>query len=188
MSTTINMPSYIDITKSLRSLKALTEASESHGLLCALFCVGADVRQTAWIDSMLTDHIEEGDIMVKEAIEHLSSMFEKTQIQYTSDFFDFELLLPDDTAAFHHRIGALALWAQGFLAGIGLMGVTLDSGYSDEVKEAIEDLSKISRLQYDDEQLGDDEDEGAYIELVEYAKVASLLLHSECEVIKKQHA
>ena len=68
------------------------------------------------------------------------------------------------------------------------MGVSLDAKYSDEVREAIEDLTKISRLQYNDEEIGDDEDETAYTELVEYAKIASLLLHSECEIIKKQHA
>lgn len=185
---TNQMPGYRDITVALNTLKALTEASESHGLLCALFCVGADVNQTAWIDSMLSDHVQEGDIMVKQATEKLSVMFETTRMQYQSDFFDFELLLPEDNAPFHQRIGALALWAQGFLAGIGLMGVSLDKNYSDEAREAIEDLTKISRLQFDDEQLGDEEDERSYSELVEYAKVASLLLHSECKMIKKEHA
>ena len=80
------MPSYDNVTKALKTLKALTEASESHGLLCALFCVGADVRQAAWIDSMLTDHIQDGDIMVQQATDNLNSMFEVTKFQYQSDF------------------------------------------------------------------------------------------------------
>ena len=186
--TTTTMPCYDEVTKSLKSLKALTEASESHGLLCALFCVGAEIRKSAWIDSMLTDHVQDGDIMIKHAVKILGDMFDETSIQYDSDFFKFDLLLPIDDTPFYHRIGALALWSQGFLAGIGLMGISLDSGYSAEVKEAIADLSKIARLQYDDEMDGDDDDEAAYTELVEYAKVASLLLHSECEIVKKQNA
>ena len=180
------MPDYQRINEALKTLQALSEASESHGLLCALFCVGAEISQGAWIDSMLSGQVQEGDIMVKDATNALNSLFEKTRLQYESDFFEFELLLPGEKESFHKRIGALAMWAQGFLAGIGLMGVDLNSSYSAEVREAIEDLTKISRLQFDDEQLGDDEDESAYAELVEYAKVASMLLHSECRMISSQ--
>ena len=55
-------PTYEEVAIALRSLKALSEPSESHALLCALFSAGADVRLHAWVDSMLSGPIEEGDI------------------------------------------------------------------------------------------------------------------------------
>ena len=76
------------------------------------------------------------------------------------------------------RIDALAMWCQGFLSGLGLMEIDYSKG-SLEVQEAIADLIDMSRLQYDDEITGKEDEERAYMELVEYTKVAVLLIHSE---------
>lgn len=173
-----NLPNFDEVAKALKHLKAVTEVSESHGLLCALFSGGADVRINAWIDSMLTAHIEEGDLVAEDSLRVLGEVFEATKSQYESGFCDLEILLPEDDGRFYVRIDALAMWCQGFLSGLGLMGFTLESEHSAEVQEAIDDLSKMSALQYDEEE-GDEESEKAFHELAEYAKVAALLLHAE---------
>ncbi|MCF6808619.1 UPF0149 family protein [Thiotrichales bacterium 19S9-12] len=180
-----NMPHFDEVAKALKHLKAMTEVAESHGLLCALFSGGADVRISAWVDSMLTTYIEEGDIVAEEALTILANVFEVTKTQYQNGFFDLALLLPTDETSFHKRIDALAMWCQGFLSGLGLMGFQFDQEHPKEVKEAIVDLSKMSVLQYDEEEQGDQESEKAYQELVEYAKVAALLLHSELSTKKE---
>ncbi|MCF6764334.1 UPF0149 family protein [Thiotrichales bacterium 19S3-7] len=181
----VAMPEFDEVAKALKNLKAMTEVAESHGLLCALFSGGADVRISAWVDSMLTTFVEEGDVMAENALMVLAEVFEATKNQYQSGFFDLELLLPQDTTSFHQRIDALAMWCQGFLSGLGLMGFSFQKEHSQEIKEAITDLSKMSALQYDEEEEGDEDSEKAYNELVEYAKVAALLLHAELSALNQ---
>jgi len=178
----ITQPSFNDVAVALRNVKALTEPAEAHGLLCALFSAGADVRLHAWVDSMLTSFIEEGDIKAKESLDVLEALYRSTKEQYNSGYFDLELLLPSEEEPFYSRIGALAMWCQSFLSGLGLTGIDLKKYDSGDIGEAIQDLSKMARLQYDCEEEGNEDDEKAYFELIEYTKVAALLLHSEFSI------
>ena len=131
----VKMPEFDEVAKALKHLKAMTEVAESHGLLCALFSGGADVRISAWVDSMLTTFVEEGDISAESALVVLAGVFEATKNQYQSGFYDLELLLPDDSTSFHQRIDALAMWCQGFLSGLGLMGFQ-DALYAQNISYA----------------------------------------------------
>ena len=71
------------------------------------------------------------------------------------------------------------MWCQCFLSGLGLTGIDLKKHDIGDIGKVIEDLFKMARLQYDCEEDGNENDEKAYFELVEYTKVAALLLHSE---------
>ncbi|MFZ9035432.1 MAG: UPF0149 family protein [Francisellaceae bacterium] len=171
-------PSYDEVSEALLRISGLSEAAEAHGLLCALFTAGANIRVDAWIDSLMEGQLEAGDIMVTGALKTLSDMYQYTKSQFNESLMTLDLLLPSDDDPFYRRIDALAMWCQGYLSGLGLMEIDLSAG-SEEVKEAINDLLDISRLQYDEEETGDESDEKAYAELVEYAKVAALLIYSE---------
>ena len=169
---------YQKITDALRKINALSEASEAHALLCALFTGGAEVRIEAWIDSLMSEPIELGDILAQTALKVLTEMYKVTKVQFLAYDMHFDLLLPDDEKKFYMRIDCLAMWCQGFLSGLGLMEIDYTKG-SLEVQEAIVDLLDMSRLQYDDEVTGQEDEEKAYMELVEYTKVAVLLIYSE---------
>lgn len=177
--TDIELPSFDAVNQALKNIKAVTEPAEVHGLLCALLSAGADVQSHAWIDSMISGFIEEGDVKAQEGVETLHNLFNATKSQYQSGYYDLDLLLPDDTDKFYLRIGALAMWCQGFLSGLALAGFDLQHPPTEDIKEALEDLEKFSRLQYDFEIEGHEEDEQAFTELVEYSKIAALLIHSE---------
>ena len=173
-------PNYSEVQSALYKLKALSESAEAHGLLCALFSGGAEMRVKAWIDSMLSGNFpEDGDIQKDQAMKVLELLYHSTKEQFESNYFDLELLLPNDDAPFYARIGALAMWCQSYLSGLGLVGVNLDKHKKGEIGEAITDLVKMSQLQFDEEEEGNEDDEKAYNELVEYTKVAVLLLHAE---------
>lgn len=172
------LPSYEEVRIALRKINALSEASESHALLCALFIGGAQVRIEAWTDSLMSEPIESENIVAQGALKVLAQMYQVTKMQFLAQDMCFDLLLPNDDEKFHVRIDALAMWCQGFLSGYGLMEIDYTKG-SAEVQEAITDLIHMSRLQYDDETTGEEDEERAYIELVEYTKVAMLLIHNE---------
>ena len=64
------------------------------------------------------------------------------------------------------------------MSGVGLFGLDFENGKSKEIKEAIQDLMQISYMDYD--ALEDDNaSEEDFMELVEYTKVAVLLIDSE---------
>ena len=179
------LPEYQEVTNALRKINALSEASEAHALLCALFTGGAEVRIEAWMDSLMAEPIEVGDVIAQSALELLSQMYQSTKAHFLADDLYFDLLLPNDDEKFYKRIDALAMWCQGFLSGLGLMEIDYTKG-STEVQEAIVDLVDMSRLQYDDEVTGQEDEEKAYAELVEYTKVSILLIHSEFG-LKRSH-
>lgn len=51
-------PNFEDVAEALKVMQALTTASEAHGLLCALFSFGAEVKFTAWSDSLMTNQLK----------------------------------------------------------------------------------------------------------------------------------
>jgi uncharacterized protein YgfB (UPF0149 family) len=85
------------------------------------------------------------------------------------------LLLPGDETALAERAVALGQWCQGFLAGFGQNAGGLE--LSVEAKEVLQDLVAISQVQ---DALEESEDgESDYMEVMEYLRVAPLLLFTE---------
>ncbi len=182
MSNQTKLPAYTQMADALLKIRALSEASEAHGLLCALITAGADIRLNAWLDALVTKPLDPNDATTKPALAIVSQMYQSTQAAFEADpLTEFELLLPSDQQSFQARIDALAMWSQGYLSGLGLAKIDFDT-IGQEAKEGLNDLADIARLQYDDEQQGQQDDEQAYMELVEYTKMAVLLIDTECRV------
>ncbi|APC97610.1 UPF0149 family protein [Francisella frigiditurris] len=171
-------PSYSDVTEALRVMQALTNSSEAHGLLCALFSFGADVKFTAWADSLMTKSIEDGDVVATSAISVMKKLYDYTKEQFDEKGLSFDLFIPEDTEILSYRAEALTYWIKGFLSGVGLFGLDYENSNSKEVKEAIRDLMQISYMDYEALDDGDASEED-FMELVEYTKVAVLLIDSE---------
>jgi hypothetical protein len=100
---------------------------------------------------------------------------------------DFCPLLPEDDASLEDRVGALALWCQGFLFGLGLAGFSLDDEKEGDpgavqLGEIVNDLSEISRADISADEF-DDEDEAdfALAELIEYVRVSVQIMFEELE-------
>ena len=95
--------------------------------------------------------------------------------ELTGDDMTVVLLLPSDDVPLAERAAALGEWCQGFLAGFGLN--YRDNALSLEGKEVLNDLAAISQVQ---DALEESEDgEGDYMEVMEYLRVAPLLLFTE---------
>lgn len=171
-------PNFEDVAEALKVMQALTTASEAHGLLCALFSFGAEVKFTAWSDSLMTKPIEEGDLIAASALQTMKKLYDYTKSQFDEKGLTFDLFIPEDDNELSYRAEALTYWIKGFLSGVGLFGLDFENSKVKEVKEAIHDLMQISYMDYGS--LGDDESsEDDFMELVEYTKVAVLLVDSE---------
>ena len=174
------LPRFSDVSQALQTLSSLGTAGESHGLLCALLSFNNQIRETAWVDSLLSSHIEPSDSTGQKAYALLSLLFRTTAKTFAEQDFNLSLLLPDDDLPLTERIDAIAEWCQGYLTGLHLMGLKLDNpDLSADLKEALQDLLAISQIELTAEDEADPQSEVHLMELTEHVKAAVLLVASE---------
>jgi uncharacterized protein YgfB (UPF0149 family) len=147
--------------------------AELHGLLLGRSCAGAGFDVESW----LTDAAEllgaEPEESVRQALIGLQEMVKG---ELAGDDIAIVLLLPSDDAPLAERALALGQWCQSFLTGFGL--IAGDRALSSEAMEVLQDLAAIAQIQ---DSLDESEDgESDYMEVMEYLRVAPLLLFTEC--------
>ncbi|WP_213878261.1 YecA family protein [Pseudomonas sp. dw_358] len=146
--------------------------AELHGLLLGRSCAGAGFEIEPW----LIDAAELlGAAPADNVRQALIGLQEMVKGELTSDDMTVVLLLPSDDAPLGERAIALGEWCQGFLAGFGL--TARDTALSTEAMEVLQDLAAIAQVQ--DALEESDDGENDYMEVMEYLRVAPLLLFTE---------
>ncbi|WP_027610491.1 YecA family protein [Pseudomonas sp. URIL14HWK12:I6] len=147
--------------------------AELHGLLLGRSCAGAGFNADEWLIDAAELLENEPQDNVRNALIGLQEMVKG---ELTGDDVTVVLLLPTDDAPLADRAAALGQWCQGFLSGFGL-NCRDSSMLSTEATEVLQDLAAISQVQ---DALEESEDgESDYMEVMEYLRVAPLLLFSE---------
>ena len=169
----MNQPSYAEIEQLLSAQRSLTEAAEAHGALTGCLCALADFGFQDWLREILPDGRAEA-----AAADTLYGLYTATAAALEQTDMEFEPLLPSDAQPLEVRTAALAIWCQGFLYGLGSGSIPDAGGLPGDVGEVVRDFTEITRAGVDDEQ-GDDSNEGAYAELVEFVRVGVQLVFEE---------
>lgn len=161
---------YRDLNRALTEAGVTIAAAEVHGGLCGALCSGGDTAAHEWLERCL-----EGSRAAPEQIEtlrsRLTALEREMRRSLENDELSFEPSLPGDEDPIDDRVGALALWCHGFLAGLGLGGVDLDSdSASAELDEVVGDFAEISKVSVEPGE-EDSEDGFAFAELTEYVRV-----------------
>ncbi len=147
--------------------------AELHGMLVGRSCAGAGFEAETWISDATELLGGEPSDSVRQALIGLQEMVKG---ELAGSEVALVLLLPGDDAPLAERAQALGQWCQGFLDGFGL--VLGDSALSGDAMEVLQDLSSIAQVQ---SALDESEDgESDYMEVMEYLRVAPLLLFTEC--------
>lgn len=146
--------------------------AEFHGFLSGLIAGG--IQDDSW-KTLTYQFTNDGHAFSQQPLTALSDFY-----QQLSDSFDeantlFSLWLPSEEDGFL-LADCIAEWTSHFLLGLGLAQPTLQQE-TDEVGEAVDDLSEIAKLGYD-EQDSSEELLDAGEEIIEYLRVVSLFLHS----------
>lgn len=176
MSTTetsqIDLPCTAAVADAARMAGLTVDPSELHGALCGYLCGGGYCDADDWIGRLALDG--ERAPAAGDALDRLRA---STTAQLDAQDFGMELLLPADDAPLAERADGLVAWCRGFLGGFGLAAPE-SAALSDEASEALQDLANIaaSDLAYD----GSEADEGALAEVVEFVRIAALMLHGDC--------
>lgn len=191
MSGSEHVVDFSNIAELFDRLGLALDPAECHGNLCGLLCATESVKGSAWVTQVLSGQLAfpEGEALPlpgnAEGQERtlLLILYKDTAEQLEDPEYGFSLLQPDDDQPLRQRVEALSHWCQGFLLGLGLGGVREESGLPGDSNEVIRDFVEISRLGQGESGEGDD-DEAAYAEIVEYVRMAVLLVYEELRPLR----
>ncbi|WP_346828579.1 YecA family protein [Pseudomonas abietaniphila] len=163
--------SYNAFTALLKSSGHHVPPAELQGLLIGRSCAGAGFDADDWIaDAKLLLETDPED-KVRQALIGLQEMVKH---ELTGDDMAVVLLLPGDDEPLTARTAAMGQWCQGFLNGFARVG---SQPMSEDARDVLQDLAAIAQIQ---DTLEESEDgESDYMEVMEYLRVAPLLLFTE---------
>jgi uncharacterized protein len=169
----MNQPEYAHVQQLLTAARSLADAAEAHGTLAGCLCGAGGYRFEDWLHEILP----EGRVDPAVAAT-LHALYAATARALLEPDLSFEPLLPSDAQPLDARTAALAEWCQGFLYGLGAGNIPGASHLPGDAGEIVRDLAEITRAGVDAEQ-GEESNESAYAELVEFVRVGVQLLFEE---------
>ncbi len=150
--------------------------AEMHGHLVGRLSAGSRLDHTTWL-SVATELLDGRSGLSEAGKVMLIQLYDASLAQLAGSGFDVTLLLPDDSATIDHRTHALGQWCEGFLGGFGL--VERDGELSEEADGVLRDFAAIAQVQTDlDESEANEVD---FMEVMEYVRMAVLMIFSECQ-------
>ena len=174
------------LEEALRRCGSTWDAAQSHGLLSGRLAIGGADSGFDWLSQVL-EGTDPANALRAECEAMLGSLFESTYRQFAERLSEFAPLLPDEDDSTAVRATALAHWCEGFLHGL------VSGEHGDELRERlkaepladiIRDMLQITRAAVD-EDCDEESDEAAYVELVEYVRVAAQLAYEELAELRQ---
>ena len=165
------------LSQQLRRAGVPMSASEIHGIACGLVCGLTEDIEALWSQALYSE-LDDNDVLVQECRASTDALLDGTKVQLRDqEAFSFDLCLPGDDDVPAYAAG-LRDWCQGFLYGFGVAARDNDQELTDEGREALKDMSEISKLDVDAVQGGEDE-AAALAEVEEYLKIAALTVRQD---------
>ncbi len=172
------------IERQLCAAKVNLSPAEAQGLLCGLLCHSTGDARGVWLNELLDEGLPLAAIKKLQSV--LDKLYSATAKAMNDQEFGFALLLPQDKCSISERSQALSIWCQGFLYGFGLSPNNMEKRLSDLAREALKDLTEITRM--DTELVEEsDENEAAFIELEEFVRVAIMTLYDDLAPQRDAH-
>jgi len=176
---------YDVLDEALKRCGANWDAAQTHGLLAGRLAVAGVPAAPDWLLQVL-EGTAESSAAREECTKLLDALYQGTFWRLSERMSEFAPLLPDDDSDPHDRTMALAHWSEGFLHGL------VSTEHDEELKkrlaaeplaDIIRDMLQITRA-FVDESSGDESNEAAYAEIVEYLRVAAQLAYEELADIR----
>lgn len=168
------------LESALAEASAAAGAAECHGIVCGAVCAGAGTE--AWLEELLPP--QPADPAAVAACRALLKQLREEAQRALSDFgLELAPLMPEEDVPLARRVQALGEWCQGFLYGLGLgparARLRTVPGDAGEVLRDLGELARAGMASIEGE--GDETDEAAYAELVEYLRVGTQILYEELQ-------
>ena len=169
---------YQDVTQALRRVDIASDAAECQGAMCAVICFAGKDGFPLWLGAHLPE-VESGkmsgDALATETAQITDNLYQHILQQLHAGELQFQLLLPDDDVDLELRSQAMVHWCQGFLLGLGYVGISDTQRFQGDLAEIINDITEISQMTIGELDYSEEEEQ-SYAELVEYLRVGVMLL------------
>jgi len=173
------------LDEALFKVNAMMGAAEAHGVLCGMLCARGAIELSEWIGHVLGGQ-EEGNVLLHDTVHQLSELHQVTMETVNDISGSFYMLLPDDDEDLIGRTDALANWCQGFVYGLAAGGINQDSKLPGDTQEILLDFIEISRAGHesvDEAPIVTEDDEIAFVEVVEYVRTGVMLINEELQTL-----
>lgn len=155
--------------------------AECHGVACGLLVRQPDCSADAYLGLLgMLEIVHDPGPAFRET---LGEVLEASRGQLRDEEMQLAIWLPEDDETLEERTEALAQWCNGFLASIGSGDDDRLETLSGEGAEALADIQEISLAEIgaaaEDGESDSEEEEGAFAEIVEYVRVAVLILRED---------
>jgi uncharacterized protein YgfB (UPF0149 family) len=178
------LPQHAPIAEFLLDSGAYLDACELHGLLCGFISGGLTAPNIAWLSLLLASAQEDRRVELEACVR---AIFDVSLQQLSSFGFDFELLLPAvEPGQDLLLISSLSKWSEHFMLGLGIAEALTQKHKSKlpkkdikGIKEAKEDIERVSRVYNQVLQCHEEFEEEAFVTLLEHVRVATMLIFTE---------
>lgn len=167
--------SYSELGDALARAQAGVGASDVHGSLAGYICGGGSADARHWFEALEFDHGEDDPATLPPDL--LERLYRQCASWLADPELGFQPLLPETETSLDARAEALIEWCRGFLGGFGLAGAGHRGALSREAQEILADFATIAGTHF--EYAGNEDDEAALAEVIEFIRVGALLLHAE---------
>ena len=173
------------LNDALQRCGASWTAAQTHGLQSSRLAVTGTSGLSESIGQVL-DGASVSNEFRKECEDMLDTLWHTTRMALSGRMSAFQPLLPDDSDRADVRTEGLAHWCEGYLHGLVCAehDATIKERLAAEpVADVIKDMLQITRATVNEN--GDDEsNEDAYVEIVEYLRVAAQLVYEELAEVR----
>lgn len=168
---------FIELEQKLRNTPWNNGASEAHGLLCALACLGVT-------DDTIRSHAFLLQLQQDADIDLIDGLFCLACRDLSSETFHFNLLLPGQQVSQIQRAEALSSWCQGFLQGFCYDNADALNDPDTTVSETLHDIMTIGHIELEPDK--PEHNERALSELQQFLRVAVQLLFDQLQPQARQ--
>jgi uncharacterized protein len=169
---------YDEWTHKLDQAYVMASASEVHGLIAGLLSAGVEPDAQQLLP-VLHDFLNDGQAFPADVKLHVVEILASTAKDLAQNDFTFSMLLPSDDDSLPERLDAMVEWTQAFLVGFAVQQTDL-SLVSDDVREALDQLSEVTRIDIHTTDDGSaEENDEAYYLVLEHIRIMVLACYSE---------
>lgn len=173
----LKLPPFDDFIEVLQPLDLSFPPAELHAVMAAYVAAGHANDGEAYLRALFQNEAKQASRLVLLAV---FSVFTVTQHQLNQLDLNFELMLPLDDEPLAVRAKCFSEWCAGFVHGLDLAEVDLSDVDDEEVQDALQHMIEFSQMDYSDLDVSE-EDERAFVEVVEYARMAVIRIRDELQ-------
>jgi hypothetical protein len=176
MSEIKQLPGFDDVAHIFGKAALNVHPSYAHGFWLGMISGGRNISPKDWVDTVLGRPQAWGSLPTN--VQHILLAIAEASVEQLGDpQYSLQLLLPDDDEALDDRLHGVSEWCTGFTQAFRHCNENHQELLQGDAAEALSDLNEIRQISLEIED--GPQDEQNFVEVLEYIRVAVLLIHQD---------